>query len=144
VRRITRVFHSWGIYRLPFEVNSGYSTTNLLHRMKELRANVSVQGKDKILCHDPKDCNRDYCTKDNPCRYCSDLILHFRIDVEWSKLPELQKQCVFGKYGMTKIVGEDGNILTAKQAAKILGVPWSDFQSSWQWGVNKINSKVGL
>jgi len=144
VKRITRVLHNWGIHRLPFEVDSGYSKTNLLRRHQELGVNVDAKGKDKILCHDPRECDRSYCTKESPCRYCQDLILHFRIDVEWVKLPELQKRCVFGKYGMTKIVGEDGNILTAKQASKILGVSWGDFQNSWQWGANRINSKVGL
>jgi len=144
MKRITRILHSWGIHRLPYEVDSGYSPTNMIHRIKELRVNIESKPSAKILCHDPKECNNSWCTEDKPCRYCRDLKLNYRIDVEWAKLPKLQKSCVFAKYGMTKIIGEDGNVLTAKQTSRILGVPWGDFQSSWQRGVREINIKVGI
>ncbi len=144
MKRITRVFHEWGNYRLPFQISSGYSTTNMIHRIKELRVNIESKPSSKILCHDPKECNRDYCTAEKPCRFCRDLKLFFKIDVEWAKLPKLQKGCVFAKYGLTKIIGEDGDLVTAKQASKILNVPWGDFQSSWQRGVREINIKVGI
>jgi len=123
VKRITGALHTWGIYRLAVDSEEGYPKESILTKIDV----PFVPSQSRILCPDIP-------------------VSQETLDInrEWVKLPKLQKKCVFGKFAMTKIVGEDGLVLTAKQVAKKLGVEWNKFQSSWQWGVKRINSKVGL
>ena len=127
MKKITGAMHTFGIYILAVETNCGYSKENILHRIKEGIVS-SAPSKDRILCLDQEVSNET-----------------LAINREWKKLPSRQKKAVFGKYAMTKIIGEDGLILTAKQACKLLRFPsWNRFEESYTRGVKRINSKVGL
>ena len=115
--------HTWGIYRLTVDSECGYPKESILTKIDV----PFVPSQSRILCVDIDASSET-----------------LSINRQWLWLPKLQKKCVFGKYGMTKILHDDGNIYTAKEVAKLFELPWDTFQSSWQWGVKRINSKVGL
>ena len=123
MKRITGACHTWGIYRLTVDSECGYPKESILTKIDV----PFVPSQSRILCADI-DVSQET----------------LAINREWLCLPQLQKKCVFGKYAMTKILHDDGNIYTAKEVAKLLEFTWDTFQSSWQWGVKRINSKVGL
>ena len=91
----------------------------------------STPPSSKILGYDPK--RRDKMT--------------IQFNRAWLDLPgerRGQKACVYGKFVGTQIVKEDGNIMTAKEIARALGLSKEKFDEHWGRGVTRISGKVGL
>ena len=140
MKRITGAMKTWGRWRLPIDLASGYAKESII-----LKIDVPfVPSQSRILCLDSKECKRPECTKENLCWHCSDLAMNTRINHEWLCLSQLEKDCVWGKYAATSHVKNDGNIVTAREGAVIVKVKWARFKEAWPRGVKRINSKVGL
>ena len=123
MKRITGAMKTWGRWRLPIDLASGYPKENII-----LKIDVPfVPSQSRILCLDME---------------ASQETLD--INHEWLCLSQLEKNCVWGKYAATSHVKDDGNIVTAREGAEIVKVGWSRFKEAWPRGVRRINSKMGL
>lgn len=66
-----------------------------------------------------------------------------QVNRAWLNLGSKQKECVFGKFVATQIL-VDGNPLTARDIAGILGLSKESFDENWSRGVRRINGEVIL
>ena len=123
MKPITIELRKWGPYILSVDWDCGFPSENILSKVNM----PYVPSQSRILCYDPE---------------VSEMTL--AITRAWKMLPSLEKKCVYGKYAWTSHIKEDGQIVTAKEGAFIVGVKWDRFQSTWPRGAHKISVKVGL
>lgn len=128
IKKITGAMYTWGQDQLRSSNYNPHSSTNTLDRYRKEGEVQSAPARDRILCYDPKD--RDQIVID--------------IQQEWLKLGKLQKLCVWGKFVSTQEIKEDGNLITAKEIAKELGLHKDKFDEHWSRGVRRINGALKL
>ena len=124
MKAITAAGYEWGADKLREGEYNPFSSG----RIFEVN---STPPSSKILGYDPK--RRDKMT--------------IQFNRAWLDLPgerRGQKACVYGKFVGTQIVKEDGNIMTAKEIARALGLSKEKFDEHWGRGVTRISGKVGL
>ena len=124
MKAITAALYEWGTDKLKEGEYNPFSSG----RIFEVN---STPPSSKILGYDPK--RRDKMT--------------IQFNRAWLDLPgerRGQKACVYGKFVGTQIVKEDGNIMTAKEIARALGLSKEKFDEHWGRGVTRISGKVGL
>ena len=126
MKKITAELYQWGKYKLLEFQHNPFSNTNILHRWQFEGEVQSGPTRDKVLCFDPHSQPRHVT----------------QINAAWVGLPRRQKYCVLGKYALTQLVDENGQPYTAKQAAKIVGVPFDTFEESWQRGRQAIITRI--
>jgi len=137
MKAITGAMYTWGEGKLKEHEYNAYPSENTLERLKMYRGGIQLApAKDRILCYDQKECNG--CNPDNPCGFCLRQKTSYEIEQGWLRLPNRQQQCVFGKYVLTQIIGEDGNPMTAKDVAKVIGVNKDSFNRNVSRGVQRI------
>ena len=127
MKAITAAGYEWGADKLREGEYNPFSKENTLGRCEV----NSIPPSSTILGYDPK--NRDKMT--------------IQFNRAWLDLPgerRGQKACVYGKFVVTQIVKEDGNIMTAKEIARALGLSKEKFDEHWGRGVTRISGKVGL
>ena len=124
MKAITAAGYEWGADKLREGEYNPFSSG----RIFEVN---STPPSSKILGYDPA--KRDKMT--------------IQFNRAWLDLPgerRGQKACVYGKFVGTQIVKEDGNIMTAKEIARALGLSKEKFDENWGRGVTRISGKVGL
>ena len=130
MKAITAALYEWGTDKLREGEYNPFSSG----RIFEVN---STPASSKILGYDPKDSE-----------YLEDgQKLSVKVNRAWLDLPgekRGQKACVYGKFVGTQIVKEDGNIMTAKEIARALGLSKEKFDEHWGRGVTRISGKVGL
>lgn len=128
MQQITACLYTWGAYKkLEFEHND-FSETNILYRVQHEGDVQSQPSRDKILGFDPS----------SQPGYVID------INAAWLKLEYDLKWCIAGKYVFTQTVNEDGQLHTAKDAAKVTGFSDDEFNKNVSKGRREIAAKVKL
>ena len=128
MKRITAALYEFGEYKAVEIQHNPYPSINTLYRVHKEGASHSGRPGHRILCHDPS-------------RQPQHVI---DINAAWLKLPNAQKDCVYGKYVVTQLVNEDGQPYTAAQVAQILEMSVDTFNRNVSRGRQVIESNVVL
>ena len=134
MKAITAALYEWGADKLKEGEYNPYSKESVMERIKWRVPAQTTPPKSKVLCYDPKDSER----------LEEGQKLSIQVNRAWLDLPGRQKSCVYGKFVGTQIVKEDGNIMTAKEVAKVLGLSKEKFDENWGRGVTRISGRMGL
>ncbi len=128
MKKITAAMYRWGKWKVCELAYNPYSDTNILYRYAR-EGSISVsQSRDRILCFDPDDAPQ----------YVID------INEAWHHLSRRPKQCVFGKFALTHLINDVGQPITAKMAARVIGVNFDTFSRNVTRGTQTIDGKVVL
>jgi hypothetical protein len=101
MKKITAALNERGDLEIEALGHNPYSDTNILHRYRFEGQIQSSPSRDRVLCFDPKKCPG----------YINE------IRRAWKRLSKRQRECLYGKYVIARMVKEDGNNRTAREVA---------------------------
>lgn len=125
---LTGALQAWGDDEIEALLHNPYATTNILHRYRFEGQVQSGPSRDKILCHDP--------------RHRAGYINEIR--VAWKTLSKRQRECLYGKYVVARMIKEDGQQRTAREVANSLLMSLDAFNQNVSRARKAINGKVRL